>query len=403
MGKTGVSYVTGRGDEVCLITEYLRYTAEQESPDEFHFWTASTILAIALGRKCYMNRGFYTLYPNMFTILVAGSAKCRKSTALGIGIPLLKDIQDTLIFNGKVTPEQLIVEIAEGERLIDGENPKAGTVSPNTLVYSSELSVFLTKQSYGEPIIYLLTDLFDCPESRDYKTKHAGSYTLNNVFVCILAATTPTGVAKGIPESALEEGFASRILFVYKDNSDKLNAFPELSKEQVLLYEDLKKLLIDRSKLKGEFLLEKEAKDWFKHWYDKTWAKEEPMDKRLEGFHGRKPDHLLREAMILAGSRGRKTINLDIMQASLMAIEQVEHTARGAFREIGSDILTQHLARLRIIVKHHKVIDHSTLLRRMYPVTARQLEELLATALGGRWLMKDPKQPWVYLYVAGMD
>jgi hypothetical protein len=402
MARTGGSCMSGKDEEeICFISEYLRYTSDQESPDEFHFWTASTILATALGRKCYMKRGYYTLYPNLFTILVAGSAKCRKSTALGIGVPLLRDVGESFVINGKITPEALIKEIASVSKVKPDDPNKL--VCPDVLVYSSELSVLLTKQSYGEPIIHILTDLFDCPDSRDYKTKNSGIFQLNNVFVCILAATTPTGVAKGIPESALEEGFASRILFVYRESTDKVNAFPVLTKEQEQLYEDLKKLLHKRGQMRGEFMLTKEAHDWFKTWYEETWKNEEPLDKRLEGFHGRKPDHLMREAMILAGSRGRKVLNLDILQASLMAIEQVEQSARGAFREIGSDILTQHLARMRIIVKHHKIIDHSTLLRKMYPVTARQLEELLATAFGGKWMMRDPNKPYIYMFVQGLD
>src|SRR5213080_4652355 len=91
---------------------YMAYTNAQESPELFHLWVGTTILASALGRKCFINRGYYRLFPNLFTILVAGSAKCRKSTAINLGVRLLDGIDTTKIVSGKITPEKFIHEIA---------------------------------------------------------------------------------------------------------------------------------------------------------------------------------------------------------------------------------------------------------------------------------------------------
>ena len=91
-------------DNENFLQLYLNYTRAQESPELFHLWTGTTILAAALGRKCWINRGYYRLYPNLFCILVAGSAKCRKSTAVNIGVRLLTDIDTTkrLVFRQTV-------------------------------------------------------------------------------------------------------------------------------------------------------------------------------------------------------------------------------------------------------------------------------------------------------------
>ncbi len=206
-----------------FIDLYVEYTKTQESPLMFHMWTAITVLAAALGRKCYIDKGFYRLYPNFFTILVAGSGRCRKSTAVSLAVELLDGISTTKVVSGKITPERFIQEIA----------PEKDCTPPNILVHATELSVFLTKQNYGEPLIHVLTELYDCPKFWTYKTKNSGDVHLHDVFLCILAATTPEGIARGIPASALEEGFASRVLFIYQKDTERRNAFPKLTAEEV--------------------------------------------------------------------------------------------------------------------------------------------------------------------------
>src|SRR4029077_10085867 len=157
-----------------------------------------TIVAAAMGRKCYNNRGYYNLYPNLFTILVAGSARCRKSTAINIGVELLKAVPTAGVMGGKTAPERLIKE----------RDPSQGSAAPpNVLVHSGELSVFLTKQQYGEPLIHLLTDMYDWTATWSYKTINRGEFLLTNLFLCIIAAATPDGISQEIPPSALQEGF----------------------------------------------------------------------------------------------------------------------------------------------------------------------------------------------------
>src|SRR6185369_737015 len=146
---------------------------------------------------------------------VAGAANCRKSTAINIGARLLRGIPSTKIIGGKITPEQFITELAESVSPVDPANPIV-VKAPPIFVHSPELSVFLTKSSYGESMIHNLTDLYDCPEEWQYKTKNAGKHLLKDVFICILSATTPEGMASGIPVTALKDGFASRVLFVYQ-------------------------------------------------------------------------------------------------------------------------------------------------------------------------------------------
>jgi hypothetical protein len=369
---------------------YMTYTSKQESPAEFHLFTAMTIVGAALGRKCFIDRGYYQLYPNFFTILVAGSARCRKSTAIGIGVELLKSVATTKVVSGKTTPERFIKEIA----------PATTTDAPlNMLVHSSELSVFLTKQTYGEPMIHVLTDLYDCPSEWHYKTKNRGDDFLRNVFLCILAATTPDGVSKGIPASALEEGFASRVLFVFKPDTDRRNAIPVLTQEEKDMKLELVAWLVRIGELDGEFKLDAEATEWFVEWYNQMTP---PTDKRMEGFYGRKHDHLLRLGMVFAAARLEMTITKEYLEAALLALENVEATAPGAFAEIGGDNTTTFLSRAATLVQRSVRISHSELLRKCYPCRADSFKVIVETLIENGWMKRDESHPSIYVFTGDL-
>src|SRR5882762_4893438 len=118
MERDGEAWTMSGGEPYdSFLDLYMEYTQLQESPERFHLWTGITILAAAMGRKCYLDKGYYRLYPNLFVILVAGSAKCRKSTGVNIGIDLVKallpDIPSIKVISGKITPERFINELAQ--------------------------------------------------------------------------------------------------------------------------------------------------------------------------------------------------------------------------------------------------------------------------------------------------
>lgn len=382
-----------------FLDEYLSYTRKQESPEMFHLWCALSVLSVVMGRKCFIDRGYYRLYPNLFTLLVAGSARCRKSTAIAIATRLLNDIvaQGRLkVVSGKITPERFIEELVQ----IPDPSAKPGEVkfrTPDILVVSSELSVMLTKQSYGEPLIHILTDLFDCPSEWTYKTKNKGDVTLSDVFITILGATTPTGVAHGIPATALQEGFASRVVFCFQGDTTRRNPFPKLNQQEIDLWLKLKDMLLARALLQGEFTLTDDGREWFIEWYNKH-MDSDPEDLRLDGMHGRKHDHLLRVAMIMAGSYATTKINLGHLEAALMSLNAIEEFASSAFAELGGDETTPHLARMKAYLKRMRVIDRSLLLMRMHPVNAATFKVLVDTAMQSGWMLRDKEKPNLFIW-----
>jgi len=346
-----------------------------------------TVVAAALGRKCFINRGYYRLFPNLFTILVAGSARCRKSTAINIGVELLKVVPTTRVIGGKITPERFIEEIKPDEGC---------EIAPNVLVHSGELSVFLTKQQYGEPLIHILTDMYDCPREWSYKTKNKGQVLLKDLFLCIIAATTPDGVAQGIPPSALLEGFASRVLFIYQADTPRRNALPELTQEDEDLRLQLLAIMSKIGELNGEFTLTPAAREWYIDWYNNI---QPPSDKRLEGMWGRKHDHVLRVAMVLAASNLTKEIDEGFLDGALHAVEAVENNAPHAFAEIGGDQQTNYLSRAATFISRAKRVGHSEVLRKLYPCRADQFKLIMETLVESGLVKRAEDHPNVYIWV----
>ncbi|KKL03469.1 hypothetical protein LCGC14_2625850, partial [marine sediment metagenome] len=99
------------------LATYLEYTKNQESPTSFHQWVAMAVISTAIGRHIWLDRGYYTIYPNLFVILVAGSARCKKSSSINIGIQLLRKLKEPpMIFAQKITNEALIQALEDSTK-----------------------------------------------------------------------------------------------------------------------------------------------------------------------------------------------------------------------------------------------------------------------------------------------
>src|SRR6266436_9614945 len=91
------------------LESYLKYTSKQESPEKLHFWTGLSVLSSALKRQVWMDLSFFKLYPNIYVLLVAESAKSRKSISMDTGVNLIRDaVPDLYYISGSLTPEGLL-------------------------------------------------------------------------------------------------------------------------------------------------------------------------------------------------------------------------------------------------------------------------------------------------------
>lgn len=368
------------------LRKYLRYTADHEAPELFHFWTGMTIISAALGRKVSMDRGYYVLYPNLFTVLVAGSALCRKTTCMEIGVDILKHVETTRILSGMASAEKLMTEYDEKSE------PK-----PATLSFEEELSVFLPKDSLGLKMINVLTKLFNCPNEYSYRTLSGSDRIIRNVHLCALMGTQPEKLQDCLPDSAFGGGLASRILFIYQPSTERKNPRPKLTDEQILLKQDLINHLQMISRIEGQFKLTEAGGIYYDKWYNTI---QPPNDKRLDGFYGRKHDHALRVAIILSAAQQYDlTVDEDMLQAAVMSLDVLEGFMPGAFSSVGAREIKADTDRTIRILQKHQRISHSDLLKKNYGyLNADQFRVVMETLIESGWVQRDADKASIYVW-----
>ena len=297
------------------LMKYGEYTIESESPEQFHLWTGLSILGSAVRRNVWLNQGTHILYPNMYVILIGPPGRVRKSTSIRLGRHLLLGLDGIHFGADSCTREDLIKSLGK----ISAMSKQAAMT-----IHSTELSSLI--EPSGIKMIQFLTDIFDGDIKWQYSTKHQGRDLIENPVLNILAATTPTWIADGLPADIVGHGFISRVLFVYGADRRFLKPFPgQLNAE---LAKDLRADLDHISRIEGVFEWGKDSKKIYSKIYTEI-DQTKPKDYRVEGFHNRKDIYTLKVAMLLAVARSDELIihpgDITTAYAALSAIEESMH------------------------------------------------------------------------------
>lgn len=293
------------------LDAYMKYTEHTESPELFHKWTGISCIATALGRRVWLDRGAYRVYPNHYIVIVAATAQCRKSTAVKFGWDLIKLARCSNMSSERITDAMLWKQLG----LLSVEKGSA-----EMFTFADELKNYLRPEEAVKGVVTTLTRLYLCPDELENATKTAGVDRLQKCCLNALWATTPRDFSEIIPGGATESGFVPRLHIVHQEVPRPRMAEPSLVKElEQPLVNDLKHI----RELKGEVKLSPEASTWFKHWYEKVFMF--PEDERLDGFYGRKHDYVLKLGIILSMSDNSSLIvDCDHLQKALEWLDEIE-------------------------------------------------------------------------------
>jgi hypothetical protein len=315
--------------ESSWLDAYLAYTAESESPEEYHLWTGISVIAGALQRHVFFDMGYFLLYPNMYIVLVGPPGRCKKSTAMRIGRDVLKAVPSAKFTADSTTREKLIINLSQA--LKDGASAMTA--------HSTEFATMLT--SSGMDMVVFLTDIFDCPPSWEHDTKAGGKNTIKAPFLNLLGATTPDWISRAMPLDTIGVGLTSRIIFVHQDTPRVADPIPKLTEAQKALSQILISDLIGIASLSGEYKLSTEADGHYREWYRARLNNPNPTgDPRLAGYFERKPMHLLKLAMIVAASRrDALVIEETDMTGAMDILEKIESKMTRVFSGVGKNPL----------------------------------------------------------------
>jgi len=304
-----------------VIEEFCLYNEPTEVPGIYALWTGIFTVAEMMGRECFLDQGHFVVWPNMYVILVAGSAVCRKSTAVRIGLSFIKKVDPPVkILSQRMTGEALIsalsgIKIQDKTKIID---------EAVGCFVNDELSTLIDKNSFNTPLISILTKLYDCDDF-DYETKARGAERVKNPCLSILGGSTPEWIKGAMPIHAIKGGFTSRFVFVFKASNNKRVAWPKTSPETVERGKRILHDLCEIRKMRGPFGATADAQKMFEDEY--IGFLDGPMKRNpyLSGYVGRRHVTLLKVAMAFSVSRGddREIKDVDMLKAikSLRSVE----------------------------------------------------------------------------------
>jgi len=329
------------------MTKYLEYTRFQQSPELLHFWVGLTTLAATVNRKVWLARRshgvtWYTIHPGRFMcILVTPPGKGRKGTAISSGRRLM-EANGVHVLPGKGSAERIIRMLGA----VPAQQTMAVAQQPDAIAtfIAPELSVLLSKQTYAEGLIDFMTLAFDATEDKFRYSTQTGDVILKNLCVTFLGGATPISVGDSIPMKAQEHGFLGRFVYVWHNGNEKpTDALVDVDDSDMdhvekgkrdQLERELVSGLTDISQVSGAFGYTLDGKKWFREWLMR-W--EQSPEGQGEGWPTRRPDYLLKVAMLLKLAIDHTSLLLDdaVLIAAHEALRAIEAGFPYAFACIG--------------------------------------------------------------------
>lgn len=388
------------------LRDYLYYTAGHEAPEDFHVWVGITIVGAVIRRKAWFDNVFYNLYPNLYTILVAPPGIGKKTTAINIGVGLLRAADPACrIISEKITTEALANVLSKPTEFAKESGGLKLCVSAEGLLVAPELTVFLGREQYNEALILNLTRLYDCADVQEVQTISRGKEKLLNVCVALLGATTPSEIHNAIGKAAKGSGFMSRLTVIQKDSSPRIVPFavkPDPTVKE-LLVSGLNKIARET---KGEFKFTPAGREWYIDYY-KRHNQAKQSGRKITDNIERQPDQLIKIAMCIAAcERGDMNLDEDVLQRTFNLLmiaarnngeimKMLDSTERGK--------LTQKV--LQVFKAQGGVVQRSILVKHVYRdgLNSKELDQILNTLIDGEIIVKFLHQKKSYYKLKSLE
>ena len=376
------------------LKSYIEYTSLSESPDVFHFWVGVSTIAGALRRRVWIDQRYFEWTPNFYIILVAPPGVVSKSTTIGIGHSLLREIDDIKFGPDSGTWQAIGGALEEAIEMVpvtanDFEGPfeemSCITCAPG------ELGTFI--DFADRKLIDTLTSLWDGQRGVfEHKTRTAGNIEIKNPWINLISATTPAWLRKNVPEESIGGGFASRVVFVFGDKKRHLTAYPGLAGD-IDKFQQLKSDLIhdlrEISNMFGTMELNKKAVEWGEEWYAKHWQSR-PLhmaSDRYDGYLARKQTHMHKLAMVISASQSdEKVISVEHLQTAELITSSTEHDMIKVFESIGIAPMSKLMMEIIKFLHTYKTqglsCTQTVLLRHCYQIMSQKdFEEAINAAI----------------------
>lgn len=354
------------------LQSYAIYTDISEAPVAMNFWTGVSTIGGALRRQVWIDEIKFTWIPCFYIIFVSPPGIVTKSSTINVGMDLLKKVPGVIVGPTSMTWQGLLKGFEESKQLIPLKPLGTNIMDQDFLSTAAvtigirELGTFLNMKD-GE-LISVLIDLWDGIDTFERWLRTSENTSIENPFLNIIAATTPSWIVENFADIAVGGGLASRIVFVYADKKRQL--IPLISSiVDPHANDDLKEALIhdleEISKLKGKFTLTPGAIDIIETSYVDQWENDTHLaNPRLQGYRARKQSHMMKLCMVLSASESDDLIITEKhVQVAKHVLTGVEADMLQVFTSIGKPLTTRHMDELTGILRVQRKMTKSDLWR----------------------------------------
>ena len=365
------------------LAAYIEYAGYGEAPKHMSFWTGVSAVAGALRRRVWIDQVYFKWFPNFYVVLVAPPGVVAKSSTVGIGMGLLREVPGITFGPDVVTWQALIRAFTDSTVGFEYK----GLIYPQSPITleSSEFGNLLNPQD--KEMVDLLVALWDGKQGNFVKqTKHAGNDSIENPWINLIACTTPSWIAGNFPEYMLGGGFTSRCIFVYAE--DKAKYVPYLSRVIPEGHEEVRaKLIEDLTAISkgpvGEYVLTEKAFEWGDAWYNKHYKSRaiNLEDDRFGGYIARKQTHIHKLAMVLAAScSDRMEITEHHLEVADNMVTDLEPDMARVFSKIGKSDYSFYADRLIQFIHRSGTVTYVEAYRFIHThfPSSRDFEDILA-------------------------
>jgi adenylate kinase family enzyme len=297
------------------LERWIFYLRDLPSPEHFIRWNYFFMVSSCLQRRVFWGQeGEFQLFPNLFLIFI-GPPACGKSLPATKATEILQSLKLTKVDpEGNLIEEQLVTTAPDSTTLeqlyvVCAEALKTKKIcdNPPKFIAHSSVSVCLGDEmgllfrEKTNDLVMFLTYGWDSRPMFRRETRHNGKVEIVNMCLNFLGCCTPDWMANSINKELIEQGFTSRVIFLFADaprpSPTKIKVTPEQQKAKKEITEHLKII----SQLYGEVTCPEhgEAWKWFENWDQKQKHIHVNKDKRLADYYGRKKAHLIKLAIVV--------------------------------------------------------------------------------------------------------
>ncbi len=342
-----------------------------DAPPLFHHWTGVSLLAAALGNRCWVWAWGRRICPNVWIVLLADSGVLRKTTSLNIGKSIIVEHLPQVIWPSEWSFEALVATMAArpAGALFVGEFKR--------------LNAALLRD-YAGGAKELLVDTYDNPDAETRRTKKEGESAIRFPAPTLLAATTRDWFEASLQREDVGGGFLSRLYIIparergeWKGIGSSRSDSDRIVRES--LGEHLKSL---KEAMNGELEIAP-IQQRFNEWlceYEASWTGRSTPE--LNGTISRSGANVLKLAAIFqADMAPSNTLTLDSFERARESIEFLNEQTAQLLADglgLGPDAKERRRVLEAIRKAYPDVLPHSDALRNLN-LSARSLERHVST------------------------